>query len=127
MAFDLETTGLVPGWTASSSWRLLHSRSTGAGELSALVDPGIPIPPVASRVNGITDQMVKGAPPIEDALPAFLRFLGQGTPVAHNAAFDVGFLAAEIHSKGHIPPAGPVLDTRGLARRGVPRPEQATV
>ncbi len=85
-----------------------------------LVDPGVPIPDAASRVNGITDQMVKSAPPIAEALSAFLRFLGQGTPVAHNATFDVGFLTADIHRTGQFPPAGPVLDTRGLARRAFP-------
>jgi len=84
------------------------------------IDPGLPIPEAASRVNGITDLMVKDAPPIADALPAFLRFLGQGTPVAHNATFDVGFLAADIHRTDGFPPAGPVLDTRGLARRAFP-------
>jgi 3-hydroxypropionyl-CoA synthetase (ADP-forming) len=85
-----------------------------------LVDPGAPIPEAASRVNGITDRMVRGSPPIEKVLPDFLAFLGRGTPVAHNALFDVGFLAADIHRTGRIPPAGPVLDTRGLARRAFP-------
>jgi len=85
-----------------------------------LVDPGVPIPESASRVSGITDQMVRGAPSIDEILPDFLRFLGTGTPVAHNATFDVGFLTADIHRTGHIPPAGPVLDTRGLARRAFP-------
>ena len=85
-----------------------------------LVDPGAPIPTSASRVNGITDRMVKGSPPIDLVLPEFLVFLGRGTPVAHNAVFDVGFLSADIGRTGRIPPAGPVLDTRGLARRAFP-------
>ena len=40
--------------------------------------------------------------------------------MAHNATFDVGFLAADIIRTGHIPPAGPVLDTRGMAKRAFP-------
>jgi len=121
VAFDLETTGLVPGVDRIIELAAVAFEGARAQEsFQQLVDPGVPIPPVASRVNGITDQMVKGTPPIEDALPAFLRFLGQGTPVAHNATFDVGFLAADIIRTGHIPPAGPVLDTRGMAKRAFP-------
>jgi DNA polymerase III epsilon subunit family exonuclease len=85
-----------------------------------LVNPGIPIPLAASRVNGITDRMVSAAPPIQEALPGFVDFLGRGTTVAHNAAFDVGFIIADARRMGQVLPAGPVLDTRGLARRIFP-------
>ena len=121
VAFDLETTGLIPG--VDQILELAAVMFDGGRVLDCfqrLVDPGTPIPQAASRVNGITNLMVSGAPPVEEALPGFLRFLGRGTPVAHNATFDVGFIAAEASRSGEVPPAGPVLDTRGLARSAFP-------
>jgi DNA polymerase-3 subunit epsilon len=84
------------------------------------VDPGIPIPREAGRVNGITDDMVKGMPTAAETLPVFLELLRRGTAVAHNAVFDVSFLWADIEAAGMAPPEGPVLDTRGLAQRAFP-------
>ena len=121
VAFDVETTGLIPG--VDRILELAAVMFEGGRVLDCfqlLVDPRVCIPQAASRVNGITDQMVNGAPPIEEALPGFLGFLGKGTPVAHNATFDVGFITADARRTGQVPPAGPVLDTRGLARRAFP-------
>ena len=63
---------------------------------STLVDPLMPIPPGASEVNGITDDMVKGKPKIEDLLDPFADFCEDAVIVAHNAGFDVPFVTAEI-------------------------------
>jgi DNA polymerase III epsilon subunit-like protein len=63
---------------------------------------------------------VIGQPRAADVLPCFLSFLARGTPVAHNAAFDVGFLCPDIQAGLLEPPFGPVLDTRALARRAFP-------
>ena len=121
MAFDVETTGLFPGID-----RIIELAGVAfdgpavIGSFQQLVDPEVPIPPEAARVNGITDEMVRGCPGIGSALPSFLDFLRTGTPVAHNAAFDVGFVTADLRRAGLAPPEGPVLDTRGLARRAFP-------
>ncbi len=100
---------------------VVFDRGQALDTFQLLVDPGIPIPQAASRVNGITDQMVRAAPTIGEVLPSFLGFVGKGTPVAHNAVFDVGFITADAGRAGQVPPAGPVLDTRGLARRVFPK------
>ena len=121
VAFDIETTGLLPG--VDRIIELAGVAFQGDAVLSTfeqLVDPGIPIPCEASRVNGITDDMVKGMPAISETLPGFLAFLRRGTPVAHNAVFDVSFLWGDIEAAGIAPLEGPVLDTRGLARRAFP-------
>src|SRR5204863_5715 len=59
-----------------------------------LVNPGRPIPPFVSNLTGITDAMVAAAPPLEEALPRFVQFLGEGVLVAHDASFDVAHLNA---------------------------------
>jgi DNA polymerase III epsilon subunit-like protein len=59
-------------------------------------------------------------PTIGEALPPFLALLSKGSPVAHNAVFDVGFLSQDIMAAGLCAPGGPVWDTRLLARRAFP-------
>jgi DNA polymerase III epsilon subunit family exonuclease len=122
VAFDVETTGLVAGVDSIIELAAVSFQGERALDTFAtLVDPGIPIPATATAINGITDGMVRGAPAIAETLPGFLSFLSGGTPVAHNAMFDVAFVSVGIASRGLPPPAGQVLDTRSLARRAFPR------
>ncbi|MCX7039461.1 MAG: exonuclease domain-containing protein [Spirochaetes bacterium] len=121
VAFDTETTGLIAGADRIVELAAVVFRGDSIlREHEQLVDPGIPIPAVVQAINNISDEMVRGMPPIQDALPAFLAFLCQGIPVAHNAPFDVGFLCPDIERFGLQAPDTPVLDTRGLARKAFP-------
>ena len=56
-------------------------------------DPEMQISPDASAVNHITNAMVFGKPKIYELLPGLLNFIGDDIVVAHNAAFDLKFLA----------------------------------
>ena len=121
VAFDVETTGLFPGVDRIVELgAVLFQGDFVIDTWTCMVDPGIPIPPGATRVHGITDQEVKGKALLHEALPGFLSFLSRGTPVAHNAVFDVGFLYTDIAAAGLPAPEAPVLDTRGLARSAFP-------
>jgi DNA polymerase-3 subunit epsilon len=121
VAFDVETTGLFPGVDRIVELgAVLFEGDFVVDTWSCLVDPGIPIPPAATRVHGIADQEVAGKALIGEALPGFLSFLSRGTPVAHNAVFDVGFIYTDLVAAGCEAPDAPVLDTRGLARRAFP-------
>ena len=87
---------------------------------STLVDPKRHIPEDASRVNGITDDMVVGKPLIQDLLGPFAEFCGDDPLVAHNAPFDAQFLVADI-KKYEVPaPKGIVLDTLPISRKVFP-------
>ena len=57
-----------------------------ADAFSRLRDPGRPIPPEATRVNNITDDMVAGQTIAEEEVEAFLD--GVGLVIAHSASFD---------------------------------------
>jgi len=121
VAFDVETTGLIAGVDRVVELAAVAFRGDEVLETSsALVNPGVPIPAETSRVTGITDDVVKDAPPPAGPLADFLRVLSRGAPVAHNAAFDVGFVLREAQEAALELPPGPVLDTRGLARRAFP-------
>jgi DNA polymerase-3 subunit epsilon len=121
IAFDVETTGLVAGVDRVVELGAVAFRDDEVLDtFSSLVNPGISMPSSAARVTGITDEMLAEAPPPAAALPAFLNILRRGTPLAHNAVFDVAFIGMEAEEACLPLPRGPVLDTRGLARRAFP-------
>ena len=103
VAFDLETTGLSPLFDriieiGAIKW-LPGGETTNFQEF---VQPGVPIPPENTLIHGITDTDVASAPPLEEVLPRFLRFIGDLPLVAHNARFDSGFLVFSLRQQ-HIP------------------------
>lgn len=86
IAFDLETTGTVAGVdriVELGAVRFLNGVPEAA--FATLVNPGILIPPEATRVNKITDDMVSGKPYIIDLLDALTDFCGELPLVVHNA------------------------------------------
>ncbi|NLT57485.1 MAG: PolC-type DNA polymerase III [Clostridiales bacterium] len=120
VVFDVETTGL-----SAHRGRLTE---IGAVRISAgqarqrfqtFVNPGMPIPEEITRLTGITDEMVRDAPGEAQAVQAFLDFAGEDILVAHNAAFDMGFVGAAATRAG-LPFLNPSIDTVGLARRCLP-------
>jgi DNA polymerase-3 subunit epsilon len=111
VVFDTETTGLNPDdrIVQIAGLRLARGRMTGE-RFETLVDPGRSIPPSATAIHRISDQMVVGAPDLRRALAAFQHFADDGVLVAHNAPFDMGFLRASSDETGlHFD--NPVLDT----------------
>ncbi|NUM89447.1 MAG: 3'-5' exonuclease, partial [Bdellovibrionales bacterium] len=119
VAFDTETTGLYPASEALVEIGAVRfNLLTGATEhFQTFVNPGKPIPLQATRVHGITDEMVFEAPSAREALPAFFQFLEGAVPVAHNAGFDLGFLSLHGLRNGVALPSVPVLDTLMFSRR----------
>ena len=121
IAFDLETTGIIPGVdriVEIGAVRFYNNQIEAV--YSTLVDPLISIPEGASRVNGIYDNMVKGKPTIEKLLPSFAEFCGEEILVAHNAPFDTQFLTADIKKFEAPSPKGLILDTYSLAKKVFP-------
>lgn len=121
IAFDLETTGTVPGVDQIVEMGAVRfTNGVVDSVFSTLVDPRRPIPPGASAVNGISDAMVKGKPKIEDLLESFAEFCGQDLMVAHNAPFDTQFLTADIKKHEMPAPSGVVVDTLSISRKVFP-------
>lgn len=121
IAFDLETTGTVPGVdqiVEIGAVRFIDGQPEAI--FATLIDPLRPIPPGASAVNGISDDMVKGKPLIDSILPAFAEFCGEDILVAHNAPFDSQFLIADIKKHETTAPKGVILDSLPIARKVFP-------
>jgi DNA polymerase-3 subunit epsilon len=121
VAFDLETTGTKPSEDMIIEvGAVLFDGARAVKGFGKLVDPGCPIPPDASAVNGITDEMVQGKPKIKDVLSDFAAFCGDLPLVAHNAPFDYKFLLADVNVHQSAAPGGIVLDTLPLSRKVFP-------
>lgn len=121
IAFDLETTGTVAGVDQIVEIGAVRFQNGEPVALfSTLVDPGIPIPPGASAVNGIKDEMVRGQPKIETLLEPLCAFCEDIPLVAHNANFDAQFLIADFKKHEFPTPRGVILDTLPMARKVFP-------
>ena len=93
----------------------------------SLVNPGVPIPPRIAGLTGISDAMVREAPPFEAVADQLLAALAGRVFVAHNARFDWGFLTAEIRRARALGLSGPRLCTVRLARRLLPQLESRSL
>lgn len=121
IAFDLETTGTVPGVDQIVEIGAVRfNNGVVESVFSTLVDPLRSIPPGASAVNGITDDMVKGKPTIDTLLHSFAEFCEDMIMVAHNAPFDAQFLISDIKKHESTSPRGIVLDTLPISRKVFP-------
>ena len=121
VAFDVETTGLSAGRDRLTEiGAVIIEGGEVAGTFNTFVDPGLPIPAEITRLTGITDADVAGAPDECAALRLFLEFCGGRPLVAHNADFDVGFLTSAA-KRGGIDFDPVYLDTLSLAQTLLPQ------
>ena len=101
VAFDLETTGL-----SSSKDRIIEigavlmKNGKELERFQTFVDPERKLSQEIVDLTGITDDLLVGAPKIEEVLPKFLEFVGDRVLVAHNAKFDTGFVRSECKRLG---------------------------
>lgn len=131
--FDVETTGLKPGYDHIIEISALRYRDGAPTEsFSTLVCPPLTesyclrdgkwglhsyyIPPDITKLTGITDDMVKEMPRIEEVLPQFVQFVGEDILVGHNVKFDVSFILA-----AGVELLNPLVDTMRIARRAFPQ------
>ncbi len=101
VAFDLETTGLsARNDTIIEIGAVLMKNGQELDRFQTFVDPGVPLQKQITDLTGITDDMLKGAPKLEQVLPEFIKFVGDRVLVAHNADFDTGFIRAACTKLG---------------------------
>ena len=95
---DFETTGLYPdsGDRITEIGAIKMSGNKVRGVFTSLIFPERAIPESATFITGITNEMVKNAPTIGQALPLFTDFVQDDILVMHNAKFDGSFLRYEM-------------------------------
>jgi DNA polymerase-3 subunit epsilon len=118
---DLETSGISAAVDRITEiGMVLVDDEQVVEEWSSLVHPGCAIPPDIQALTGITNAMVRDAPPFEALLPSVLQRLDNRLLVAHNARFDYGFLKAECRRVG-VRFNADVLCTVRLSRKLYPQ------
>ena len=116
VVFDIETTGFSPVKDRIIEIGAVKvEQGEITGRYSQFVDPKMPIPFEIFQLTGISDDMVKGAPAIEQVLPEFLKFTQGCKLVAHNAGFDMSFIIENCKRLGYDSDFT-YLDTLALSR-----------
>lgn len=118
IVFDVETTGLSAVYNTIIELAAVKIKN---GEVidtfESFANPHEPISALITNLTGITDDMVKDAPNVDEVVRKYYEWIGEGSIlVAHNASFDMGFLY-EAYKKAELPNITyPVIDTLELAR-----------
>ncbi|UPG84532.1 DNA polymerase III subunit epsilon [Luteibacter aegosomatis] len=127
VVLDTETTGLEVQQghrlVEIGAVEMIGRRPTGR-HFHTYLNPERAIDEEASKVTGIKDEDLIDKPFFRDKVDEFLEFIKGAELIIHNAAFDVGFLDAELRMAGaqygRIADHASVLDTLVMARTMYP-------
>jgi DNA polymerase III subunit epsilon len=124
IVLDTETTGLDPYLgdrvVEIGCVELFNGIPTGQS-FHRYVNPERDMPVSAFEVHGLSGEFLKDKPLFRELADEFMDFVGTAALVIHNAAFDIGFLNAELERAGKPPIARErIVDTLLLARRKHP-------
>ncbi len=120
IVLDTETTGLDPAGgdriVEIGCVELVNHLASGE-TFQCYINPERDMPEGAFRVHGLSGKFLADKPIFADIAEGFLEFIAGDKLVIHNAAFDLGFLNAELERIGRpiLPPAR-AIDTVALAR-----------
>ncbi len=118
---DFETTGMSPdmGDRATEVAIVLLEGGLVVDRFQSLMNAGVRISSFIESFTGISNAMVRAAPPAAEVMAQASRFVGDTPMVAHNAAFDRRFWMAEL-ARLNLPAAQPFACTVLLSRRLYP-------
>jgi DNA polymerase III subunit epsilon len=119
VVLDIETTGLSPDQHEIIEVALVRLEGGQRTVFERLVNPGTHIPSFITRLTGIRNQDVKGAPEIAEVLQEAWPLLEGSTLIIQNAGFDLGFLQPRLRRMGYRL-ENPVVDTINWARKALP-------
>jgi DNA polymerase-3 subunit epsilon len=124
IVLDTETTGLDPYQgdrvVEIGCVELFKGFPTGQ-TFHVYINPERDMPAGAFAVHGLSSEFLRDKPRFEEIVDEFVTFIGDAPLVIHNAAFDIGFLNAELErAKRQIIDRARIVDTLLLARRKHP-------
>lgn len=124
IVLDTETTGLSPAdghrIIEIGALELINHMPTG-NQLHLYINPEREIDEAAERVHGISSEFLADKPLFKDVAKEFLDFIGDDVMIIHNAAFDMGFINAELKRMKRLTlPDNRAIDTVQMARRKFP-------
>ncbi len=117
VVYDLETTGLSSNYDEIIEIAAVKLKNgVFTEEFSTYVKPKREIPHYITELTGITNDDVRNAPPIEEAIHDFHKFIEGAILVAQNASFDNSHLYRNLKDAGLYEGPLPSIDTLQLAR-----------
>lgn len=124
IVFDTETTGLSP----ANGDRLVEigcvemfNRVETGRTFHSYFNPGRSMPSEAEAVHGLSERFLSDKPAFEEMCEDLLEFIGDSPLIAHNAAFDFGFINHELGVCGRPTVCtSRMIDTLTLARQKFP-------
>ncbi|NUQ18695.1 MAG: DNA polymerase III subunit epsilon [Sphingomonas sp.] len=120
IVFDTETTGLNPAGgdrIVEIGCIEIYNRVETGRHFHAYFNPGREMPSEAEAVHGLTTIFLSDKPAFEEKADELLEFIEDSPLVAHNAAFDFGFLNFELERCGRSSVSmSRMVDTLTLAR-----------
>lgn len=98
VVIDFETTGLSPdqGARPTEIAAVMVRNGRVVDRYQSLMNAGVYVPPYITELTGISNDMVRKAPPAAKVMAEVAEFVGQAPLVAHNASFDRKFWDAEL-------------------------------
>ena len=97
VSFDVETTGLNPQKDEIIEiGAIRYHKGKEVNRFESLIKPKNPIPFFIAELTGITNDMVKDAPPLRKAIKNFIGWLGKDTIIGWNVGFDINFLTNSV-------------------------------
>ena len=121
VVLDVETTGLQPSRQRIIEIAIVRfSRGAETNRWASLCSPGRRVPAYITKLTGIDDDLLEGAPTFEAIADTAVELLTNAVIVGHNVEFDLGFLNAELARLTRSPVVNDRVDTLAVANRLLP-------
>lgn len=121
IAFDIETTGLDSIYDEIIEIGAIKIEDNKEVEIfNTLIKPKYGIDGFITELTGITNEMVKDAPSINEILPEFMNFIKDSIILGHNVNFDINFIYDNLIKQDMVPITNDFVDTLRLSRKLLP-------
>ncbi len=121
VVIDIETTGFDPNYDEIIEISAIKvEKNDIIDSFTTLINPKDKIDSYIEQLTGISNDMLSGAPILEDILKDFDSFIGNSIIVGHNVNFDINFLYDNYMQILGKPLKNNFVDTLRLARKLLP-------
>lgn len=118
IVFDIETTGLDSSYDEVIEIGAIKVKNNKTvSKFNSLVKPKNEIDEYITELTGITNEMVKDAPTIEEILPDFMNYIGNDILIGHNINFDINFIYDNLYRNKFDVLTNDFIDTMRISRK----------
>lgn len=121
IVFDIETTGLDSSYDEVIEIGAIKIKNNKiVSKFNSLVKPKNAIDEYITELTGITNEMVKDAPTIEEVLPDFMDYIDNDILIGHNVNFDINFIYDNLYRNKLDVLTNNFIDTMRISRKLLP-------